>query len=309
MALFRDIQAFREASPRAVIAIGNFDGVHAGHRHVLAEAVRLADASAVAAAVLTFDPHPVRYFRPELPEFRLTTLTERALLLEDIGIAHLLAIPFDAELAGQSPQTFVQQILVDGVGASHVLVGDGFRFGHKRAGDTQILSDLCQAADIEVHVASLHEVGGAVVSSTAIRAALSRADFDTVRSLLGRNFVVTGNVVHGDARGRAMGYPTANVATEPRLLPPDGIYATWLYEGDRRYPSATYVGTRPTFEGEDRRIESFVLDAKGPVDLYERDVVVEFVGHVRGDAKFDSAEAMMAQMALDVAAAKKMLKS
>lgn len=307
MSLFRDINAFRDAAPQSVIAIGNFDGVHPGHRHVLGMAVELARRVGTSAAVLTFDPHPVRFFRPSAPEFRLTTLGERAVLLEAMGVANLLAIPFNRELANQSPQQFVEEILVRGIDASNVVVGEGFHFGKDRAGNTDVLTRLCAAYGINVQVAAQQRIEGQTVSSTRIRAAVLDADFARVRDLLGRNFVVTGHVVHGDARGRDMGYPTANVATEPRLLPPDGIYATWLYEGQACYPSATYVGTRPTFDGVDRRIEVFVINAHGPVDLYDKKVAVEFVGHVRGDARFESAQELATQMERDVTAAKKIL--
>lgn len=306
MTLFRDIEAYREAAPRSVVAIGNFDGVHAGHRHVLMQVSRLADEAGVASGVVTFDPHPVKFFRPQTPEFRLTTLEERAALLGDAGITHLLALTFDAHLASLGAAEFVD-LLVDGLGVSQVLVGEGFRFGKGRSGDTEILTSLCAARDVAVHVVPLKAVDGVVVSSTQIRAAIAEADFAGVRRLMGRNFMVSGVVVHGDARGREMGFPTANVAVARRVLPPDGIYATWLYDGDARHAAATYVGTRPTFEGQDRRVESFVIGAQGPVDLYGHEVVVEFVGHVRGDQKFDSAEALMAQMEADVVRAQELL--
>jgi riboflavin kinase/FMN adenylyltransferase len=307
MALFRDIEAFREAAPRSVIAIGNFDGIHAGHRHVLAFALKLASETGVAAAVLTFDPHPVRFFKPTTPEFALTSLDERAILLGLLGIEHLVALNFDAGLSSKSPKEFVDEILVSGIDASQVLVGEGFRFGKGRAGDTTILTELCAARGVAVHVVGLAQIQGVVVSSTRIRDAVRDADFDVVRELLGRNFVVSGKVVHGDARGRDLGYPTANVQTEQRLLPPDGIYATWLYDAQSRHPSATYVGTRPTFDGSDRRVESFILNATGPVDLYEHDVVIEFVGRVRSDMRYESAEALVAQMAIDVEQSKQIL--
>ena len=307
MALFRDIDAFREAAPRSVIAIGNFDGLHAGHRHVLSIAVKLASETGVPAAVLTFDPHPIRFFKPATPEFALTSLDERSVLLGLLGVEHLMALNFDAELSSKSPQEFVDEILVTGIDASQVLVGEGFRFGKGRAGDTAILTELCAARGVAVHVVGLAQIQGTVVSSTRIRDAVRAADFGVVRELLGRNFAVSGKVVHGDARGRDLGYPTANVQTEPRLLPPDGIYATWLYDNQSRFPSATYVGTRPTFDGSDRRIESFILNASGPVDLYEHDVVVEFVERVRSDMRYESAEALVAQMAIDVAQSKEIL--
>lgn len=305
--LYRTLEAARTALDSPVVAIGNFDGVHRGHQAVFEQVTDRAASAGVDSAALTFDPHPVRMFRPDAPPFLLTSIEERAGQVTQFGMDGLVALDF-GEIAPLTPEEFVETVLHRGLAASCIMVGADFRFGKGRAGDIDTLHELCGERGIDVQPIRQVELDDEVISSTRIRNALLDADLSTVSRLLGRNWSLRGTVVHGDARGRDLGYPTANVQTTPRLLPPDGIYATWIDALGKRWPSATYVGTRPTFDGEGRNIEVFVIDApEEGLDLYEQSVAVEFVGHVRGDAKFESSEALIEQMHRDVAKARELL--
>lgn len=315
MAVYTSARAAGAAMTRPVVAIGNFDGVHRGHRDVLARAIARAEAAGTTAAALTFEPHPVRFFRPDAPAFRLTPAQQKHDLLQAAGV-DVVALAFDADLASLSPTDFVETILHQGVGASCVLVGADFAFGKGRAGNVEVLRELAGARGIEVEVVPPFRLDGAVVSSTRIREALVQGDLEVVTHLLGRPYAILGRVIHGDARGRELGYPTANVATPNPLLPPDGIYAATmtLLEGTSAgepaggcFGAATYIGTRPTFDEDGARtVESFLLDVEG-IDLYERPVELAFHARTRPDQRFDSAEALVAQMERDVEQVRRVL--
>ncbi len=299
--MFRTPESAGESLNRPVVAIGNFDGVHRGHQTVIGSAMRKAEAAGVDAAVLTFEPHPVRFFRPEIPEFRLTTLEQKAELLEELGVDGVLALTFDEDLSNLSPRQFVDAILHEGMGASAVLVGADFRFGKDRAGDTDTLRALCDERDIEVVIVEQVREDGDVISSSRIRDALRDGDLSTVTELLGRPYAIRGDVVSGEKNGRKFGFPTANVDPDNPLLPPDGIYASWLTDPEHgRLQAATYIGTRPTLDGEHRVVESFCIDVEEPFDIYGHHVEIAFVETVRGDRKFDSIDAMIEQMHRDV---------
>lgn len=311
-ALGRRIDAKLEG---CVVAIGNFDGVHLGHQSLLDEVKRVAQgAPGARAAALTFDPHPTSYFRPEAKKLRLTTEAHKAQLLYAHGIEALVVLRFDAQLAGLSPEQFVDQVLVEMLGARHVVVGVDFRFGHKRAGDVSVLARLCQERGMGLSALEAVEREGAPVSSTRVRALVREGDLEGARALLGRCFDVRGEVVHGDARGRTMGYPTANVSVEAELFLPDGIYATRMrvLDGGGAWRAAcSYIGQRPTFGPGPRTFETFVLDvADGErLDLYESKVEVEFLSRIRPDHAFESTEALVAQMDKDVAQARELIRA
>jgi riboflavin kinase/FMN adenylyltransferase len=305
--LFRTLDSARDALDRPVVAIGNFDGVHRGHQAVFEQVLERAGADGVDSAALTFEPHPVQMFKPDADPFLLTTVEEKASRIADCGIDGTVALDF-ADIAVLTPEQFVDDVLHQGLNASCIIVGKDFKFGKGRAGDIDTLRELGAARGIDVQPITQVELDEEIISSTRIRAALRNANFETVTRLLGSPWALRGKVVHGDARGRDLGYPTANVETSPRLLPPDGIYATTIHAKGTTWKSATYVGTRPTFDGEGRNVEVFVLDApEDGLDLYGESVSVAFIGHVRGDAKFESADALIEQMAKDVAEARRIL--
>jgi len=292
---------------RRVVAIGNFDGVHLGHQHVLKRAQAIAQECDAQPTVLTFDPHPVRFFKPETPEFLLVPISRKAAVLREFGV-DVVFRKFNAEFSKLSPREFVEVVLCGELEACVVLVGEGFRYGSGRKGDEESLRRDCTAFDIGVEVMSPMLWDGEVISSSRIRKMLVAGDLEGVGTLLGRPHTTYGNVVRGDGIGHTLGFPTANVDVSNCILPAEGIYATYLHEGGRRWQAATYVGTRPTFHGQDLRIEAYVLD-EDKLELYGEDVGVEWIGRVRGDKEFGSADELVEQMKIDVENVRELLEA
>jgi riboflavin kinase/FMN adenylyltransferase len=273
------------------VAVGEFDGVHLGHREV----IRGAD------TVLTFDPHPRAVVAPAAAPKLLTSLAAKAELVAGLGVRELVVIPFDGSFAAQSPQAFVDHVLVERLGARQISVGENFRFGHKATGDVALLQ---RQTAFSTRVAQLVEVDGEVVSSTHIRGLLAAGEVAAANRFLGYPFEVRGIVQHGDKRGRTLGYPTANlVPDDAYVCPGHGVYAcrAGIREGDRWrwWTAATNVGVRPTFvTGRGLLIEAFLLDFDA--DIYGRELRLQFVERLRGEKRFDSAEALVVQMDRDV---------
>ena len=292
-----------------VVVIGNFDGVHLGHRHVLARARGLADQRDLPVVAVTFAPHPMAVLRPGHAPTQLTSVEIRAGLLQEAGTDHVLALPFDSDMASWSPDEFAQRVLVDTVHAAVVVVGANFRFGRKAAGDVAALA--AYGADHGFTAEGIPLDGGPMVwSSTYVRTCLAAGDVAGAAEALGRPYAVRGVVVRGDQRGRELGYPTANVPTDGMTAAPaDGVYAGWLRRLDtgETYPVAISVGTNPTFDGvRERRVESYVLD-RTDLALYDVEVEVSFVERLRGMVAFDSVDALVVQMADDVDRARELL--
>ncbi|HEX2015983.1 MAG TPA: bifunctional riboflavin kinase/FAD synthetase [Solirubrobacteraceae bacterium] len=278
------IVALPESEPRTRrVAVGTFDGVHRGHREVIAGAD----------TVLTFDPHPSAVVAPQHAPRLLTSLPIKAELIAALGVQELIVIPFDERFARLSAQEFIDDLLVRRLGATHVSVGENFRFGHKAQGDAALLS-----ADgrFDTRVVALIEVDGEVVSSSHIRGLVLAGDVASAARLLGQPFRLRGEVVHGDRRGRELGFPTANLIPQQGLVcPGHGVYACWA--GDR--PAAVNVGVRPTFQtGRGELIEAYLLDFEG--DLYGSELELDFLARLRGERRFDSVDALVEQMRLDV---------
>lgn len=293
-----------------VVTIGNFDGVHLGHQHVISRARAEADRLHLGHVVaVTFDPHPMAVLRPEHAPVSITTIEERVRLLTEAGIDDVLVIPFSREIAGWSPERFVEDILVDTLQAAAVVVGANFRFGHRASGDVALLRQLGLHHEFITEPVPL-DGGPQVWSSTYVRACLAAGDVEGAAEALGRPFHIEGVVVRGDQRGRELGYPTANVPTSTlRAAPADGVYAGWLrvLPDGAPLPVAISVGTNPTFAGDRaRRVESYVLD-RTELDLYGETVRVQFVARVRGMQKFDSVEDLLAAMKGDVARTRELL--
>ena len=265
------------------VAIGTFDGVHVGHRQVIEGAT----------TVLTFDPHPLAVIKPDAAPKLLTPPALKARLLEDLGVKELVLIEFDDAFAHMSADEFVQQILIDKLGAAHVSVGENFRFGFKAQGDAAFLA---AREEFETRVVPLVEVDGEIVSSTQIRGLVAAGDVHRAGELLGSPFTTIGEVIHGDKRGRELGFPTANVAPDEHdAVPGHGVYAA-LTDG---HPSAVNVGVRPTFQtGRGLLIESFLIDWSG--DLYGKHVEIQFLERLRGEHRFDDVESLIEQMHDDV---------
>lgn len=294
---------------RTVVVIGNFDGVHLGHRHVLSRAREIADEQQIALVTVTFDPHPMTVLRPEHAPLALTSLTERADLLAEAGVDHVFALPFDHEMASWSPQEFVDRVLVDTLRAAAVVVGANFRFGHRASGDVEMLQQAGAERGFVAEGIAL-DGGDEVWSSTYVRARLAAGDVAAAAQALDRLPSVRGIVVEGDRRGRDLGFPTANVPPAPGLaVPADGVYAGWLrrLDTDDRLPAAISVGTNPTFDGDrERRVEAYVLD-RDDLDLYGVDVEVSFVERLRGMVAFGTVDELVAQMDADVEETRRVL--
>ncbi len=291
------------------VTIGNFDGLHRGHRAVVARTLEAATRAGVPVVAVTFDPHPMAVLRPDHAPQMLTTLEERAELLAEAGVDHVLALPFDLAMAAWSPQEFVDRVLVEALHARVVVVGANFRFGHRASGDVAFLLAAGERAGFVAEGVEL-DGGPQVWSSTYVRTCLAAGDVAGAAEALGRPFSVRGVVVRGDRRGRELGYPTANVPTDGlTAAPADGVYAGWLrrLDTDETFPAAISVGTNPTFDGvRERRVESYVLD-RDDLELYDVEVEVSFVERLRGMVAFDGVEPLVKQMAEDVDRARELL--
>lgn len=291
-----------------VIAIGNFDGVHRGHRAVLDRALELAEARGVPALVLTFEPHPRSVFRPDVPVFRLTPAPLKARILEAIGFRSVIEYPFDREFSQRSAEEFVQSILVDWLGASAVVTGFDFHFGKGREGGPAFLMAAGKRHDFDVTlVDAFRDEGADVVSSSRIRSLLCEGDVAGAAGLLGYRFTVESEVIDGKKLGRTLGYPTANMALAPETELKAGIYAVRFRrpDGSIRDGVASF-GYRPTVtENGAALLETFVFDFSG--DLYGEICSVSFFGHLRDELKFDGLEPLVAQIRRDEEEARAML--
>jgi riboflavin kinase / FMN adenylyltransferase len=301
---YRDLSA--EPAARRVVSIGNFDGVHVGHRATLAAARDEADRRGCELAVLTFEPHPAELFGRAHPPLRLTDPEQKATLLAACGVDLALAQRFDAAFAALDPEAFAAEVLAGALGAACVVVGEGFRFGAGRRGDFGSLRRSGAALGFAVVAAPLVSEGGEGVSSTRIRAALLAGDVAAARRLLGRPYEVIGEVVRGHGVGSGLGFPTANLGAARVLLPAPGIYAARCAAGGVIRPAAVYLGDRPTL-GHGPSVEAYLLDFAG--DLYGARLAIGFVDRVRGERRFDGADALRAQMAADVARIRSMLEA
>jgi riboflavin kinase/FMN adenylyltransferase len=307
MKVIRDYQFVAPEDRGASAAIGNFDGVHLGHQSV----IDLARAAAPDAplGVVTFEPHPRVYFNPDSPPFRLMSRAARASRLQKLGVERLYELPFNAGLAGLSPEEFAARVIRDGLGLRHVVVGADFCFGHKRAGTAASLVEFGAEMGFGVTIAPLLERGTATVSSTAIRDALRAGQTREAAAMLGHWHRIEGPVIGGEQRGRELGYPTANMSIDDLHPPAFGVYAVLVdvLEGPHQgqYHGVASLGVRPMF-GENRpNLETFVFDFSG--DLYGTQLSVALIEHLRGEEKFDSLEALITQMDRDSAQARAIL--
>lgn len=293
----------------AVIALGNFDGFHLGHQAVAGEAIRWAHAEGRPSIIATFDPHPVRFFRPDVPPFRLTTLEQRQELYLAAGATAMLVFHFDADLAGTSAEDFIARILIERFGAHGVVTGGDFTFGKGAKGNVELLRTLGAELGLQSRVVEAVAEGHEIVSSSRIRTALRDGDPQLAARLLTRPFAIRGIVEHGDKRGRTIGYPTANLAIENYLRPKYGIYAVTgrILATGEVLQGAANIGIRPQFEPPKELLEPFFFDFSG--DLYGQEIEVAFHHFLRGEAKFDSLEALTAQMDKDCERARQLLSS
>ena len=314
MRIWRSIDDVPADLGRSVVVIGNFDGVHLGHRHVIRRAREVAEEAGIGVVAVTFDPHPIAVLRPEHAPLALTDIERRCYLLAEAGVDDVLVIPFSRAIAAWSPEEFVDRVIVGALHATAVVVGGNFRFGAKAAGDVAMLTEAGQSRDFRVEGVAL-DGGPQVWSSTYVRTCLAGGDVEGAAEALGRPHSVVGPVVRGEERGRELGFPTANVLAGGLAAPADGVYAGWLTVLDpatgkastEPMPAAISVGTNPTFDGErDRRVEAYVLD-RADLDLYDKVVEVSFVARIRGMVKFEGVDALVETMTQDVVRTRELL--
>ena len=306
MVIFKSISEIKGQLPHPVVTIGNFDGVHLGHREIFRRVRELARAKEGVSVVVTFVPHPLEVVSPDTGVRLITTPKEKESLIEASGIDYLLEIPFDLAFAAIPAEQFVAKVLVDAIGIETLVIGYDYAFGRGRAGDVTLLRQLGEQFFFAVQLLEPVSNGATVYSSTAVRNMVSQGDVRGVVSVLGRHYSVAGKVVHGHQRGRALGFPTANLATEKELLPAAGVYAVKARIGSDLYDGACNIGTNPTFGNQKLSLEVFLFDFDG--ELYGREVTLFFMDRLRGELRFPDAEALKEAIAADVARCRSILK-
>jgi riboflavin kinase/FMN adenylyltransferase len=300
MPLFREFKSaagFRDG----YVAIGNFDGVHRGHREIVAKLVERSREAGTAAIVLTFDPHPIRLLRPEQAPPSLTTLPQKAAILDECGVDCVIAFPTTREFLSNTPAEFFQQIVVARLQARGLVEGANFRFGKDRAGDVESLAEMCEAAGLTLDVVPPVIVDGEPVSSSRIREHIAAGRIDAAVQLLGHPYALRGTVVRGVGRGASLGFPTANLDGIETLLPADGVYAGRVRIDNHWYASAVHIGSNPTFGEATRKVEVHVVGFQ--MDLYGRQMNVELISRIRDVAAFDNAHTLSQQLQADIAEA------
>lgn len=307
MQLIRGIDQLTSKQRPSVVSIGNYDGVHLGHQHVISTLLAKSRELQVQSTVITFEPLAKEFFNPE-SVMRLTAIEQRAELLFGLGVDQVLCIDFDADFAAYSPQGFVQDVLLDGLGVRYLCVGDDFRFGKDRAGDFNFLQKAGLSGNFEVTAHDTFTLNGERVSSGRVREALHAGNFLLAAELLGRPYTIAGAVSRGQQLGRTINYPTANILLPDTQLPVKGVYAvTATLASGVEVQGVANVGRRPTVDGKENRLEVHLFDFDA--DIYEQQLSVEFHNKVRDEQKFDSVESLKLQIAKDAQAAKQHLNS
>ncbi|MBK1722690.1 bifunctional riboflavin kinase/FAD synthetase [Thiocystis violacea] len=311
MRLIRGLHNLRPADQGCVATIGNFDGVHLGHRAVFQRLLARGRELGLPATVITFEPQPMEYFAPDAAPARLTRLREKLNAIRASGIEQVMVLEFGPKLAAMEAHTFVQRLLIEGLGVRFLLVGDDFRFGRGRTGDFTLLQSMGREASwsgFGFQVEDLHTItqGEERISSTRIREALARGDLEQTKHLLGRPYAMEGRVVHGDKRGRSIGFPTANINLHRRVSPVRGVYAVRVGGlGPDARPGVANIGTRPTLGGLSARLEAHLFDFDE--QIYGQHLEVELALRLRDEKKFESFDALKAQIQRDAAAAREFL--
>ncbi|MCZ6745880.1 MAG: bifunctional riboflavin kinase/FAD synthetase [Acidobacteria bacterium] len=289
--------------PHPVAAVGNFDGVHLGHQRILETLKQRAAPHGGTVVVISFNPHPQRVLHPDTAPRLIATRLQKVAWLEEAGVDLMLELPFTRELSALTPEAFVTRILLRGLRVAEVHIGRNFRFGHDRSGDFETLEELGRRHGFTAMPVTGVRLDGRRISSSRVRTALGAGDVQLAAALLGREEELVGPVVPGDARGRILGFPTANLAVENELVPFTGVYATHLVVDDEPLPAVTNIGSRPTFPGAGPAVETHILDYGG--DLYGHRVRLRFTRRLRDEQRFAGLPELKAQIALDVAAARK----
>lgn len=306
MEIIRDLECLSR-HPYPVVTLGNFDGVHLGHRAILKAAIDRARAAGGTAFAITFEPHPEKFLFPARAPRLILVPEDKLELLRLSGIDGVIVLAFTDALSRLSPRDFVRDYLLDKIGAREVVIGHSVNFGHKRAGNAAVMVELGRELGFDTAVVGPVKIAGMEVSSTKIRELISAGDMRSAAKLLGRYHFLHGPVVHGRERGRTIGFPTANIESETECIPPDGVYATRVILEDGAFGSITNIGMRPTFNESARSVEAHIFDFNR--DIYGKRVKLELIDRIRGERKFESAEALRNQIALDLANAHEILAS
>lgn len=302
MKIIRSLEYWPSTAYGSVMALGNFDGLHKGHQAVIGRARAIAREQGRPLAVMTFEPHPRRFFRPGLPILRIVSFSEKARLLREAGVDYLYVARFNRAFSGLSAQEFIAQVLGAGLHVGHVVTGHNFAFGHQRGGSVQTLRDAAAAGAFDYTQVEAVAREEAVYSSTAVREALTEGRMRDAAALLGRPYSIHGTVIHGHKRGGGIGFPTANIRPAPLYLPRFGVYAVRLHVGGAHYEAVANFGNRPTVDGQTVLLETHALDAQ--FDAYGKAARVDFVDFIRPERKFSGIDALKAQIAQDVMAAR-----
>jgi riboflavin kinase/FMN adenylyltransferase len=302
MRIVQGLESFPPDAPASVVALGVFDGVHLGHRVILGTAVTRGRAAGLEPLACTFDPHPAEVLQPQRAPRPITPLEERLALIGETGVTATIVLHFTRELAAVEPEAFVKDVVLGRLRAREVVVGYNHRFGRAARGDARLLEDLAPRLGFQAHVVPPTTVDGVAVSSSGIRAALQRGDLPAATRALGRPYAIVGVVTSGAGRGRTLGFPTANITPDRPLLIERGVYLGRVHLDGGRHVAVINVGVRPTFGETTLAVEAHLLDFSG--DLYGRRVRLEFLGRLREEMRFPSVEALKAQVARDIEAAR-----
>ena len=302
MNVFTNMDGLASLRGPLVVAAGVFDGMHLGHQAVLRSAMDSARAAGGTAVALTFDPHPSKILRPENAARLLTSTRHKLRLIGELGIPDVLVIPFDETFAAVEAEDFLRRLSEAARSLARICVGKGWRFGHAKRGDADLLRRLGPELGFETTEVEPVTIGGTMVSSTLIRQAVESGDLEAARRFLGRDYSVLGTVIPGDGLGKKLGFPTANLAAHNEQFPPDGVYAVRVHPGSQTIPGVANIGTRPTMKtGGQRLLEVHLIGFSG--DLYGQDIEAEFLRFLRPEKKFPDVDALRAQIALDVRSA------
>ncbi len=311
MKRFTDFKNLPIDCQQAALAIGNFDGVHQGHQGVIKEAGRIASANDVPWGVMTFEPHPRLFFKPDQAPFRLTPAESKFRAIQDLGADFLISLAFDRDLAVMSPEDFISQVLVDNLSVFHVVCGYDFTFGRRAQGNCALLLHMGMTAGFGMTaVGAIDDETGEAYSSTRVRDALRQGDTALAAAILGRPFEIFGQVQHGDERGRTIGFPTANIHLGEYMEPKRGVYAVRVgmetASGMAWHDGVANIGIRPTFDKTEPVLEAYIFDFEQ--DIYDQDIHVQLMGFVRPEQKFDGLEALVSQIKADCETARNLLK-
>lgn len=300
--LIRGLNGF-DACLGGILSIGNFDGVHRGHQLIIQTLIQQARAQNLPAIVFTFDPHPIHLLRPEFAPPELMGIEDRATILQSLGVDFVIAYPTDHALLSLSPEEFFQQVLIEQLKVKGLVEGPNFYFGKDRSGDVSLLQQLCARAGLSFEVVEPDICDGRMISSSEVRNAIQSGNLTLATEMLGRLYQVKGTVVHGDERGRLLGFPTANLSEVSTLLPGEGVYCGFGIVGEDRYPAAIHIGTNPTFEKSEKKVEVYLIGFSE--EIYDQNLKVEFLEKLRETETFSDVETLKAQLAIDVETAKK----